>query len=308
MKLVTFHTYRGQVGKDTTQSRRTFTTRLEVMPESTSYLQELSVQASSCPVTPSSLSLSWPKPNEEVEPGGRAEAKPMAVSAGGLSARDSGCSPDSCSPRRPLPAAPAGRAAEGRREGKELAPAAQGASHPPHLREAGSRGGQGAGRQLREHARPRGTGETRGAHQHGRSYGDRADTERRDSGSLLARPDKEAPNPAREGGKRGARGENRSDPCPPPRPTGFTWARLRWRKGNAAAAAAALLTARVRRPPATAPPAAPRPPLAHRLRWAAPWGGAAPPPPMVPPLLKIDGHPDQSEWPGVRRLRKPLSR
>lgn len=55
MKLVTFHTYLARVAKDTTQSRRTFTPRLEVMPESTSYLQELSVQASSCPVTPSSL-------------------------------------------------------------------------------------------------------------------------------------------------------------------------------------------------------------------------------------------------------------
>lgn len=72
MKLVTFHTYRGQVGKDTTQSRSTFTTRLEVMPESTSYLQELSVQASSCPVTPSSLPPSLPAQSERGSGAGRA--------------------------------------------------------------------------------------------------------------------------------------------------------------------------------------------------------------------------------------------
>lgn len=73
MKL-TFHTYWRQVGNAITKSRRTFPTRLEVMPESTSYLQEFSLQASSCPVTPSSLSPGFTvqtKPNEEVEIWGR---------------------------------------------------------------------------------------------------------------------------------------------------------------------------------------------------------------------------------------------
>lgn len=207
MKLVTFHTYRGQVSKDTIQSRRTFTTRLEVMPESTSYLQELSVQASSCPVTPSSLPLSWPKPNEEVEPGGRAEAKPMAVSAGGLSARDSGYSSDSC-PAAPLAPArwPRGTGTGGKEGGEGAGSGGkerQSPTPPAGGRFAGRAGSRAA--TPRAHPAPEQRGDTgsTAARQVPRGRSGRAAGQR----SLLARPDKEAPNPAREGGKRGARGD-----------------------------------------------------------------------------------------------------
>lgn len=69
-KFITSHTYWKQVGNDIIKSQRISPTRLEVMPESTSYLQEFLLQASSCPVTPSSLSPGFTvqtKPNEEVE-------------------------------------------------------------------------------------------------------------------------------------------------------------------------------------------------------------------------------------------------
>lgn len=39
MKFITSHTYWRQVGNDITESQRTFSTQLEVMPESTSYLK-----------------------------------------------------------------------------------------------------------------------------------------------------------------------------------------------------------------------------------------------------------------------------
>lgn len=131
----------------------------------------------------------------------------MAVSAGGLSARDSGCSPDSCPP------APAGQAPEGRIEGKELSPVEKTAKHPPP-----PAGGRFAGRARsraatpRAHTAPEHSGDTGStpARQVPQERSGRAAGQR----SLLARPDKEAPNPAREGEKRGARGDKPEPPAP----------------------------------------------------------------------------------------------
>lgn len=205
-KLVAFHIYRGQVGKGTIQSRRTFTTRLEVIPESTSYLQELSVQASSCPVTPSSLSPSPNRTRKWSQAGGRKPSPWRCLQEGCQPVTQATALTTARRPRRPL----AGRAPEGRREGKELGPVEKSANHSPHLREAGSRGVQGAERQLPGHTLP-GARWRHGEHpstaqgRSGRAAGQR---------SLLARPDKEAPNPAREEGKRGARGDKTEPPAP----------------------------------------------------------------------------------------------
>lgn len=292
MKLLTFHTYRGQAAKDTTQSRRTFTTRLEVMPESTSYLQELSVQASSCPVTPSPLPPALPAQSERGSGAGR---------AGGRKPSPWRCLQEGCQPVTQAAAltAPAGRAPGGRREGGQGAGAGgkerRSPTPPAGGRFAGRVGSRAAA--PRAHTAPEHSGDTGGtpARQVPRGRGGRAAGQR----SLLARPDKEAPNPAREGGKRGARGDKPEPPAPtaPPERLHLSPATVEGRKrrgggcapdGKSAASSScgsSRGTATAARSPAllSRPPARAGPPRPSRRR-----------PPMAPPAPKIDGHDDQS--------------